>query len=94
MSPLQEAVMIGGEGAAFAMVSAIFLLFAFGLVVTYQGIVGRDLDLFTDIWGKRWNRWDPDSDTPRHPRDRHSLLRVGIGLALMTVAVLLAMLVV
>ena len=84
--------MLGGEDAQFAVVSAIFLVFGFGLVVTYQGIVGRDLDLFTDMWGRRWNRWDPDSDTPRHPRDRHGLLRVGIGIALMAVAVLLALL--
>ena len=37
--------MADGEGAAFAVVSVIFLVFEFGLVVTYQGIVGRDLDL-------------------------------------------------
>jgi len=82
--------MIGSETLPFLLTSVIFLVFAVGLVVTYQGIVGRDLDLFTDIWGKRWNRWDPDGDTPRHPLDRHGLLRVGIGLALMAFAVLLA----
>jgi hypothetical protein len=85
--------MIGDEGTAFAVTSALFLVFAFGVLITFEGIVGRDIDLFIDVWGKRSNRWGPDSDRPWHPPTRHCLLRVGVGLALMAVAVLLAMLV-
>ena len=88
--------MIGDEGTAFAVTSALFLVFALGVVVAFEGIVGRDVDLFTDVWGKfgRSNRWDPDNDRPQHPPTRHCLLSVGVGLGLMAVPVLLAMLVV
>ncbi|HYN31947.1 MAG TPA: hypothetical protein VES40_04930 [Ilumatobacteraceae bacterium] len=86
--------MLGNEGTDFAITSAIFLVFATGVVITLEGIIGHDLDFFIDVWGKRSNRWDPDRDRPWHPPDRHRRLGVGVGITLMAVAVLLALLVV
>lgn len=86
--------MIGSEGFDFAVTSALALVFVLGVVVAFEGIVGRDVDLFIDVWGKRSNRWGPDRDRPRHPPTRHCLLRVGVGIALMAVAALLAALVI
>ena len=87
-------IMIGSEGFVFAVTSLLFFVFLFGVVMAFEGIVGRDVDLFIDVWGKRSNRWGPDSDRPLHPPTRHCLLRVGTGVSLMAIAVLLAIIII
>ena len=83
----EASTMFGSEGVDFVMTSILFLLFMLGMVVAYQGVVGHDPDVFGAVWGPPSKaRWDPYQPGPRHPHDRHGLLRVAIGVVIMAVA--------
>ena len=70
----------------FIVVIVVFALFFVGLVLAFQGFVGKEINP-----EGQWLAMPIDLDHPgiQHPRERHRIRLIVIGVTLMALAVLL-----
>ena len=68
----------------FVLVMLIFGIFGLGLVLVFQGVVGKDIQAEGALFGRPFDLENPGM---AHPPERHPWRLVLIGLALMTSAV-------
>ncbi len=75
----------------FVLGCVIFAVFGLGLVLAFQGIVGKEFNLPAPFLGQM--KPDPEHPGMHHPPERHRLRLVLIGVGLMVAAVLFGMMV-